>query len=237
MTDTVIFGGFAVAYAVLLGWGGVQASRHGWLTPASLPLLVVAGLLYDNTVIASGRFVGEGALLEQLNVARYWVHAFLTPLLVVFAWDAVARAGAGWARTRAAAAGAVVVAVGLVVLELVLVVADLAVEPTWEYGVLTYADTGGGDGPPLMVLGVAAALLVAGFLVWRRQGWGWLLVGSVVMTVGSAVPVPVDSAAVVNGFELVLLVSLLLTRRHQDREAHQDLGPLSAGGERSMGEA
>lgn len=55
--------------------------------------------------------------------------------------------------------------------------------------------------------------------MWRRSGWVWLLVGSAVMAVGSGVPIPVESGAVINAFELILLVSLLATRQHQDRSA------------------
>lgn len=217
VTDTVLFFGFAAAYLLLLGWGCVLAARHGWATPANLFLLVVVGLVYDNTVIASGRFVGEGPLLETLNLARFWIHAFVTPLLVVFAWHVAARAGAGWARTRPAAVGAWAVAAALVVLELVTVLRPLQVEPGREHGVLSYSDTASEGGPPVMVLVVAAALLVAGFLVWRHQRWPWLLVGAAVMTVGSAVELPVDSGAVTNGFELALLTSVTATKWFQDR--------------------
>src|SRR5690606_26318998 len=62
--DTVLFFAFAAAYLGLLAWGVALAVRHGWATPANLPLLVVAGLVYDNVVIATGRWIGEGALLE-----------------------------------------------------------------------------------------------------------------------------------------------------------------------------
>lgn len=216
--DTLLFAGYTLVYVVLLAWGLTLAARHRWATPANIPLLVVAGLVYDNAVLATGRLIGEGPLLEGLNLGRFWIHALLTPLLVVFAWHAIARTGAGWARTRWAAVVAVVVAVGLVVLELTHVV-GLELEPREEYGVLSYADVGAAGGPPVMVLAVSAALLVAGFLVWRRQGWVWLLVGTALMTVGSSVPVPVDSGAVTNAFEVVLLVSILATKAFQDRAA------------------
>lgn len=45
--DTVLFLGFALAYLALLIWGLGLAARHGWWTPANLPLLVVAALVYD----------------------------------------------------------------------------------------------------------------------------------------------------------------------------------------------
>lgn len=215
--DTVLFFTFASAYLVLFGWGVFLAVRYGWATPANLPLLVVAGLVYDNTVIAAGRWIGEGAVLESLSFGRFWIHALVTPLLVVWSWHAIRRTGAAWARTRAAALVAVLFAVALVVLEIVTVIASLRIEPREEYGVLSYSNAEASGGPPLMVLFVAAALIVAGFLVWRRQRWIWLLVGAVIMTVGSAIPIPVESGAVTNAFELVLLTAILATKAHQDR--------------------
>lgn len=217
MVDTILFAVFALAYAALLVWGLVLVRRLGRVVVSDVVLLVIAALVYDNAIIAAGRYIGEGPLLEGLNLARFWVHALLTPLLVLFAWQATARAGVGWARTRVAALLAVLGVLALYLLEFVTVLAGLTIEPDWEYGVLSYSDTAGADGPPVMVLGVALALLVAGFLVWRRLGWPWLLVGAVLMTVGSALPVPLDSGAITNAFELVLLVSILATKAHQDR--------------------
>lgn len=213
-----MFFAFAVAYLLLLGWGLTQAARNRWWTPANLPLLVVAALVYDNSVLALGRYIGEGALLEGLNLARFWIHALVTPLLVIFAWHAAARTKVGWARTGWAALGAVVAALALMVLELTHVV-GIELQPEREYGVLSYSSTEPVNGPPLMVLLVSVALLVAGFLVWRRQKWVWLLVGTLLMGIGSAVPFPVNSAAVTNAFELILLISILATKHFQDRAA------------------
>lgn len=218
MTDTLLFAGFALAYAVLVGWGIMLATRLGRVVPSDVVVLVAAALIYDNSVLALGRFIGEGSLLEGLNLARYWIHAFLTPLLVVAAWHTTVRAGVRWARSRAAVVLTGVVVVALVVLEVVTVLADLSIEPRWEFGVLSYSDTAS-QGPPLMVLVVALALIVAGVLVWRRTRWPWLLAGAVLMTLGSAVPVPIDSGAVTNAFELILLTSILATKWHQDRSA------------------
>jgi len=217
--DTVLFVGYAVAYAALLVWGCVLAARHGWLTLANLPLVVVAGLVYDNTVIASGRLIGDGPLLESLNMARFWIHAIVTPLLVVWAWHAARRSGVGWARTRTAGVVAWAAAVALVALEFFTVIRDANIEPQLEYGVLSYSNTAASGGPPLMVLFVAAALLAASVIVWKRQKWVWLFVGTVVMVAGSAVPLPVESGAVTNAFELVLLASIMATKARQDSVA------------------
>lgn len=218
MTDTFLFAGFALAYAVLLTWGVTLAVRAGRVVPSDVAVLVVAALVYDNTVLSAGRFIGEGAVLEGLNLARYWTHAFLTPLLVVFAWHATARSGLRWARSRVAAVLTGLVVVALVALEIVTVLSELMIRPEWEFGVLSYGDTSS-EGPPLMVLVVALSLIVSGLLVWRRTRWPWLLVGAGVMTLGSAVPVRIDSGAATNAFELILLTSIMATKHHQDRAA------------------
>lgn len=226
MTDTLLFAGFALAYAWLVGWGITLITRLGRIVPSDVVVLVAAALVYDNSILALGRFIGEGSLLEGLNLARYWIHAVLTPLLVVVAWHATARLDVRWARSRIAAGLAGLVVVALVVLEIVTVLARLSIEPRRQFGVLSYSDPTS-QGPPLMVLVVALALIVAGAVVWRRTGWPWLLVGAAVMTLGSAVPVPIDSGAVTNAFELVLLTSIMATKQHQDRSAGPPRTPSS----------
>lgn len=89
--------------------------------------------------------------------------------------------------------------------------------PKEEYGVLSYGSSEPPTGPPLMVLVVAAVLVVAGALVWRRQKWPWLFIGAVVMTIGSGVQLPLDSGAITNAFELALMVSIMATKAFQDR--------------------
>ena len=93
--DTVLFLGFAGAYLILLVWGIALAVRHGWWTPANLPLLVLAALVFDNLIIGIGKFIGDGPLLEGLNLARFWIHAFVTPVLAAWALHALRRAGFG----------------------------------------------------------------------------------------------------------------------------------------------
>ncbi|WP_203568830.1 hypothetical protein [Aestuariimicrobium ganziense] len=215
--DTPLFLGFAVAYLVLLVWGVRQASRHGWWTPANLPLLVVAALVYDNLVLGIGRWIGEGSLLEGLNLARYWIHAAITPVLVAWALHTLRRAGFSWAQARWYQVASIAASLALTVAEYFLEVQGLTLEPQQEFGVLSYNSTEPASGPPLMVLVVAAFLVVAGALLWKKQGWPWLFVGAVIMTIGSGVEVPVDSGAITNLFELVLLVSIMATKSFQDR--------------------
>lgn len=215
--DTTLFLGFAAAYLALLVWGVALAVRHRWWTPANLPLLVVAALVYDNTVLGVGRWIGEGALLEALNYARFYIHAAITPVLVAWALHTLRRAGFGWAQSRWYQVVSIGSAVALTALEYVVEVRGLRLVPREEFGVLSYASAEPPSGPPVMVLIVAFVLLVAGGLLWRRQAWPWLFAGALVMTVGSGIDLPVDSGAVTNAFELALLVSIITTKAFQDR--------------------
>lgn len=215
--DSIIFLGFGLAYVALLVWGISLAVRHGWWTPANLPLLVLAALVYDNVVIGLGTTIGDGPLLEGLNLARFWIHAFVTPVLVAWALHTLRRAGFSWAQERWYQVVSIAAVVGLTVLECFTEIRGLEIVPNEEYGALSYTSAEPPSGPPIMVLVVALVLIVVGAMLWKRQGWPWLLAGAVLMTIGSAVELPVDSGAATNAFELVLLVSIMATKAFQDR--------------------
>lgn len=215
--DSVLFPAFAVAYLVLLAIGVAVVIRGGRLVPSHLVLLVLAALVYDNAVIGLGNAIGEGPVLAALSVPRFWLHALVTPLLVIVAWHLMVQAGVRWARTRWALAGALLLTAALVAYEIVVGAATLELTPVREYGVLRYTDANTPTGPPLMVLVVAVALLVAGIAIVVRTRWPWLLVGTVLMIIGSGVPIPVASGAITNAFELILLTTIVATVIHHER--------------------
>src|SRR5690606_32957662 len=92
-----------------------SAGRAGWAV--RLLLVVAAALVLDNGVLAGGHLLGEGPLLEGLNLSRYWLHALVTPWLVVVAWGLLVNGGVRWAERPAMRLGAVALAVSLVVVE------------------------------------------------------------------------------------------------------------------------
>ncbi|WP_341202442.1 hypothetical protein [Planomicrobium okeanokoites] len=47
-----------------------------------------------------------------------------------------------------------------------------------------------------------------------------MFVGSVIMGIGSSVTIPVESAAVTNIFELILLASLVWTKIHLEKKSN-----------------
>ena len=214
--DAILFSAFAAAYLVLVAWGVSLVVRRRRLIVSDLALLVVLGLVYDNAVIGLGAAIGEGAFLEALNGARYWLHALVTPLLVLVGWHVLVRAGVRWTTVAATRVVAVLLGAALIAYEIAVGAVAAQLVPRWEYGALSYANENAPGGPPLMVLVVAAVLLVAGIGAAARLRWPWLLVGTVLMVIGSAVPLPVPSGAATNAFELILLISVLATVAHQD---------------------
>ncbi len=165
--DRTLFAAFAAGYVALLLWG-VRMAGNG-PAAANVRMPVIVALAYDNVMLATGRFIGEGPVLETLSRARSWLHAFLRPLLVIFAWNAVARTGLAAARRRWAPFAAAALYAVLVVADLLTEVRGLTLQPEWEYGVLRYSSAGPASGPPVMILGVTLALPIAAVIVLWKQ--------------------------------------------------------------------
>jgi hypothetical protein len=214
--DTILFGLFAAAYIVLTIFT-VKVYKNYHVASAAFLAPVILGLVYDNSIIAAGRYIGEGSFLHFLNVLRYWFHAFFTPLLVLFSWKTLEQGNLQWAKASWFRWGAFLLTAALVLIEVFTEVLGMTLEPVWEYGVLTYSNTASSGGPPIMVLIVSVVLLAASVIIWRKQKWIWFFLGSLVMALGSAVQLPIESGAITNLFELALLSSLAATAHFQGR--------------------
>jgi hypothetical protein len=207
--DPFIFGAFALAYLGLPVW--VLKKQRFW-TLMSVLAAVMLALVYDNGILAIGSLIGEGALLEGLNLARFWLHAFVTPTLILFSLGAMRQAGIGWAQKTWAALLFWAATIAAVVVEFTTVLSGLELQKSESYGVLSYSSAGEASGPPAMILIVLAALLVAGiFLAWKAGSW-WMLAGTIAMTLGSMFNPDIPSNAATNLFELILIASLALTK-------------------------
>ncbi|MBY0098336.1 hypothetical protein [Mesobacillus maritimus] len=212
--DTILFIFYVLAYLILLFWGVRMANLYGWMSSANVLLLVIAALIYENGILASGSTIGEGAVLKNLNFARYWLHALFTPMLVLFAWNVIKRAKVHWATNRKVGFLALLIVIVLISLEVFTQLIGLELEAKKEYGVLCYR--GKEMGAPVMVIVVTLTLLISSVMIWWKQKWPWLLIGILAMGGGSALFKHVASGAIMNGTELVLMISLIATKRFQD---------------------
>ncbi|AGX04359.1 hypothetical protein B14911_28070 [Bacillus sp. NRRL B-14911] len=215
--DPYFFGIYAIIYTLLLVWGIFLLFKKGRPTYGDVLLVVIAGLIYDNSILAAGRIAGESDMLLSLNRMRFILHAAATPLLVLFAWYAAKESGARVLDQKKSLGIAWIITIVLMSIEF-FAIRNLQLEAVTEYGVLKYAPLHA-HGPPIMVIGVSVFLLISGVIVWKKTGWFWMFAGIAIMAAGSAVPFDPGSAAVTNLFELILIASLLLTKKYLDRNA------------------
>lgn len=216
--DPYIYGLYSLTYLFLFLWGLKSSIKYGFFSWLNVLLLVTFGLIYDNLVLAMGSTIGESPFLEGLNVMRYWFHAFFTPLLIMFSWAAIRKTEIHWLKghTGLILAGAVTLA--MIIAELMQNTIGLKLEPAKNYGVLSY-ESAGSHGPPIMIIGVTLALLLAGVMLWKKLKWKWMAIGVILMGIGSAVKIPIESDAATNGFELILLISLWATKAFLEKNS------------------
>lgn len=219
--DTVYYLLFAATYTILLAWGLNSSTGNRLFTWSSLVYLVTIGLIYDNAVMGVGKWIGEGSMLESLNALRYWSHAFLTPLLVLFSVGVLRESGIQWAKRTWVTVSAVLYTALLIILEIWLEASKLALVPVEEYGVLRYVSTHPSTGPPVMIILVTIVLLLTSGIVWKKTKWQWFFIGTIVMTIGSLIHIDVNSNAITNGFELFLMWMLIWTKKRIDKDKLQ----------------
>lgn len=213
--DSVIFGFFALAHVLLLIWG---LRTHKKWTFSSVIFFVVVALIYDNAVYALGIAIGEGPVLETLNLLRFWFHAIFTPTLILFSVMAMSEAGIKWAQKAWVVWLGIIYAIAAIIVEYTTEINGLVLQVSEEYGALSYSSTDEASGPPIMIIMVLIALIIAGIMLWWKAKWPWMFVGTVIMTIGSAVPLDIGSNAITNAFELILLFTLVWTKKQLDQE-------------------
>ncbi|MEE4021979.1 hypothetical protein V1Y59_02720 [Gordonia sp. PKS22-38] len=175
---------------------------------AGLVAAICVGLAYDNIVVAIGRFVGYGDTLMAINMPRFWIHAVMTPLLIIVAGNLVARLGVEQARTRNVVLGGWALVAMLILIGIVEDVVRLDLAPEDAGDALRYVNAGV-EGAPIPAIITVLALIVMGMVAWRYAGFPWLFVGALVMLI--AAPIGSSVLWVGNLGELVLMVSVLVT--------------------------
>ena len=71
--------------------------------PEPTTLLILVPILFlwlDNFAIATGKWVGEGAVLTGMTYLRFYWHWQMLPLLIIVAGALARRAGFGWAQSK-----------------------------------------------------------------------------------------------------------------------------------------
>lgn len=205
-----------VAFIFLLIQGIILANKYGWFKLENTLLLVILALVYEMFVLFIGRWVGEGGLLEGLNYVRFWLHALVTPLLILISWKSLFRANFHWAKSDWFKTVAFSLTIALICYEFVTGVLGIQLVPKWEAGILFY-ENAVKQKFPLMIIVISATIFITGILLWRKLRWPWLLIGVSVMLIGSFITNGLNLSLFTNVFEWMLLFSLLCTKKFQDQ--------------------
>lgn len=211
--DTFLYILYTFLYTALLIWGLYGISKQELAKWSSVIYIVILPLIYDNLILATGKWIGEGELLESLNFSRFCLHALITPLLVMYSIGTLRESGSEWAKKKWLVIVGIIYTIGLMVFEFLVEVVGLEIEVVKEYGVVSYSNVEEATGPPIMVLFVTLILIVASAIVWKKTKWPIFFIGAIVMTIGSTLPLNIESGAVTNAFELFLIFTLIWTKR------------------------
>ena len=211
--DTFLYILYTFLYTALLIWGLYGKRKQELDKWSSVIYIVILPLIYDNLILSTGKWIGEGELLESLNFSRFCLHALITPLLVMYSIGTLRESGIEWAKKKWLVIVGIIYTIGLMVFEFLVEVVGLEIEVVKEYGVVSYSNVEEATGPPIMVLFVTLILIVASAIVWKKTKWPIFFIGAIVMTIGSAVPLNIESGAVTNAFELFLIFTLIWTKR------------------------
>ncbi|MFJ7755223.1 hypothetical protein ACQKGI_00880 [Peribacillus muralis] len=220
--DTILYFCYSLIYMILFLTGITLIRRHDNLFSLSSTLLFVTFALFlDNIIIASGKFIGDGPLLEMLNISRFWIHGFITPTLILFGWGMAKRSHIPVTEKIGAFYFILCLTSGLIIYECIENMHKSFV-PVDEYGVLRYVSEGS-SGPPLMVLIVTFVLLVISINIFLRTRWIWMLLAVMIMIGGSAIPIPIKSSAITNAFEMIFICLLWFTHYKLTPQKHMPL--------------
>jgi hypothetical protein len=214
---------YALAHVGVFVWCvSLVSRRHA--PGAGIVAMISAGLIYDNLIVALGMTIGAGALLEMLSWPRFALHALLTPFMLVAALQFGAAAGVAWAHDRRSRIAVRVLVVSLIALGVFENLLGLEIAPGCFDGVLRYTsnlyvthyctpdqDPLAAGGLPIPSIAGNAFAFAVGFALWRRAGWPWLMLGSLLMFVAAGVPVSGFGTAPANGGEVLLQVSMAAT--------------------------
>ena len=186
----------------------VKLAMRNRVSYSLLASLVVFGLFYDNLIVAIGQYIGEGDLLRNLNALRFYSHAILTPLLIIFAYGVIRQLLGKGKNDRIWHSVFCLLAVGMIAMGIMADVVNLSLVPMTENGSLRYVNEAS-EGPPIPSIITIIVMIVVGLIAWRKVGWMWLALGSIVMFVMAAAGA--NNTMLTNIGEVVFVIAIVAT--------------------------
>ncbi|MDJ0508324.1 MAG: hypothetical protein QNJ64_03560 [Crocosphaera sp.] len=184
-----------------------------------LPIVLVS-TIYDNLILWSGRFLGEGNLLENLSQVRFFLHYLVVPLFIVVAIELAYRSQAKWAN-QFIRISSWLLAFGLAIFDIIKNFIGLELKPEIFGHLLRYVPLE--TQIPIITIFVNLFVLLVGIGIWvRTKDWRWLLIGSVVSLIGNALPSAQFGPLPGSASEAILALSLLLTQYNFEDDSEEE---------------
>lgn len=203
-----------MAYLVygLIQIGLLVVTVRLWRARPHLALVLLAlglvALAYDNFVIGLGWLLGEGTMLQALNIPRFWFHAVVTPLFGVVGLWLARNAAIDWAWSRKAAISFGILLVLMVGLGVYNDILNLKLAPVYTAETIRYKNAAV-SGPPLAALTVIMMLIFCGIGMFIRTRWTTLLLGTIAAF--GIIAFASSLGLVANLGEICLVTGLVLT--------------------------
>jgi len=211
--DQFIFLFLGLGYTGLFLWGIFLVRKRGLFQLSNVLLLVIFGLMYNNFLIGFGNSIGGGNLLETLSYGRFWLHALFTPTLILFAWSIYDSMNLNGNKNTVWKTLAYLITVILIIYEFLSTINNLNLKPHWENSILTYISTSESNNS-FMVMIVTLIIGFVGFILMRKAHFPWLLYGTIVMVLGGILAIWIKHSAIMNIFEFIFIISLMVTKQH-----------------------
>ena len=177
----------------------------------SLLLLLMAGLLYDNFISGIGFLLGEGALLKGLNIVRYVIHAFATPLLCYIVFSIARKMGVKVFQSRVFEAAIWILVAGFMLLGYRHELASMDFVPKIRWGVLNYVHAV--SSAPLAAILINIFVITAAVFIWRATLWPGLFITSILMFVLAAIPIKNAPPILGNAGEIIFMYGFVLAEK------------------------
>ena len=173
-----------------------------------LLLLVIGGLVYDNGVCSLGFLIGEGQVLKWLNIPRFVLHVFVTPLICVIGFELVRGIRVPAALSKAAAWAVWGLAVVLMAVGVIQEIYPMDFVPRTLFGVLTYSHSK--PEPPIAAIVANFFSIAAAILIWRKTRWHVLFATSVLMLLLAGLPQKYFGLIPGNAGEIIFVSGFML---------------------------
>jgi hypothetical protein len=187
----------------------------------NLLLLLMAGLLYDNVISATGFLLGEGTLLQRLNIVRYVIHAFATPLLCYIVFALARAMGVKIFQSRVFEAAVWVLVAGFMALGYQYELASMDFVPKIRWGVLNYVHAV--SSAPLAAIIINIFVIITAVFIWWATRWPVLFITSILMFVFAAIPIRNAPPILGNAGEIIFMYGFMLAEKRLAGTGHQQV--------------